>query len=46
MNKTLRKIAEDLRKAVAEEDIDRDEIQLAARRLDMQAEMIDEGIAG
>lgn len=46
MNKTLRKIADNLRKAVAEEEIDRDGIQLAARRLDMQAEMIEEGIAG
>lgn len=44
MNKALRKIANDLRASVAEDDIGRELILLCATRLDMQAEMIEEGL--
>lgn len=44
VSSNLRKIAAELRKAVAEEQVDREAIVLACRRIDMQAEMIEEGL--
>lgn len=41
---TLRKIAAELRIEAEEPTIDRDAVQLAARRLIAQAEMLEEGL--
>jgi len=50
MNQALRKIAEDLRNAAAEIEaghpVSPDIITTAARRLEAQAEMIEEGLTG
>jgi len=40
----LSKIAADLRAAVSEDDVDRDAIALAARRLDARAEWVGKGL--
>jgi hypothetical protein len=42
--KTLDRISADLKAAVAEDEIDREAINLAARRLAAQAEMVSEGL--
>lgn len=41
---TLRRLANDLRTEAAEPEIDRDALYLTARRLDAQAEMLDQGL--
>lgn len=42
--RTLDRIAADLRAAIAEDDIDRDAIALAATRIAAQAEMLEKGL--